>query len=447
MKDLFSQRNKSANYLSLGEENVRQTARLVIFQCFIVTSVMNLIFYHFDYAFLADLMVICSSIHLTCFLLLKKKMRLMPRMISYFAGNISVLLTSISMGFEAHIWLYFFPAVSIPILFFNTNEKTKRFILALVPCVCLCIAFAESHVADFDFTWVPHHKAPSSELFSLFVMVSALVLQITLICAFNSRQFRAQRFLENQKASLIQQEKMQALGTLASGISHEINNSLASLQLYFDLLERKLKESNPTDERIQNSAERISLIIKRIASIVLSLRIYAHGDSSSMDIVSLESAVADSTLLLKSKIAVNKTPIELIESENKLHVFCNHSHLLQILMSLLSNAIDATAGQDKPWIKIEAQKIESEILIRVVDSGTGIPKAILAKMFEPFFTTKPVGQGTGLGISIAQSLAQANGGKIYYEKFNGHTSFVLHLKSPHFSLDTDEEVDRGNATA
>ena len=99
----------------------------------------------------------------------------------------------------------------------------------------------------------------------------------------------------------------------------------------------------------------------------------------------------------------------------------------QVLLNLINNSFDAIQGQESAWIRIHGQSSGGKFILRVSDSGSGIPDEVVDKMMNPFFTTKPVGKGTGLGLSVARGLINEHGGELSYELFEGHTSFVIEL--------------------
>jgi C4-dicarboxylate-specific signal transduction histidine kinase len=100
----------------------------------------------------------------------------------------------------------------------------------------------------------------------------------------------------------------------------------------------------------------------------------------------------------------------------------------QVLMNLINNAADAVYDLTEKWIRLSWQQAEDTLVIRVMDSGRGIPPEILVKMMQPFFTTKELGKGTGLGLSISKAIVENHGGQLLYEEHSGHTSFKVELK-------------------
>jgi C4-dicarboxylate-specific signal transduction histidine kinase len=109
----------------------------------------------------------------------------------------------------------------------------------------------------------------------------------------------------------------------------------------------------------------------------------------------------------------------------------DENHLIQILINLVHNSLDALQGRESPTILVKAVDNGPRIELIVRDNGSGIPKANLAKIFDPFFTTKPVGQGMGMGLSLCFRMIQGMGGEVHVDSVEGsHTQFTLSLVKP-----------------
>ncbi len=249
------------------------------------------------------------------------------------------------------------------------------------------------------------------------------------------------RQLKQTQAQLIQNEKMTSLGQLVAGIAHEINNpvsfiysNLQPAQDYFcDLIEliSLYQKSYPEpEEEIIEFAEEIDLEFmqkdclkllesmqfgaERIQKIVLSLRNFSRLDESALKLVDIHEGIESTLLILQHRLegfnsnqpgGTNHQPIEVIKSYSVLpKVECFAGEINQVLMNILTNAIDAIEECDPPkkgQIRIETSLLEDErVMVAIADNGGGIDATVQSQIFDPFFTTKPVGQGTGLGLYI-----------------------------------------------
>lgn len=269
----------------------------------------------------------------------------------------------------------------------------------------------------------------------------------------------SKRLKENQQVQLqlLQSEKMAAIGQLAAGITHEINNpvgyvtsNLATLDNYlqniFEVLDahEKLEAAGVqnkaawseihTLKRQKNFAFLRSDIaeliaesrqgLARVAKIVSDLKNFARAESSDWLMADLHKEI-DATL-------------NIVWNELKYHctlhkeygaipaVYCIPSQINQVILNLLVNA--AQAIPEKGEITIRTGLAGDEVFIAIADTGTGIPPENLPRLFEPFFTTKPVGKGTGLGLSISYGIVQKHGGHIEVESTEGMgTTFTVWL--------------------
>jgi C4-dicarboxylate-specific signal transduction histidine kinase len=144
--------------------------------------------------------------------------------------------------------------------------------------------------------------------------------------------------------------------------------------------------------------------------------------------IDIKKVVTD-TLDLSRKFLENLgIRIEVDYPTQETQVICDPGQLTQVLMNLINNAADAIHGLSEKWIRLSWKQVKDNLVIRVMDSGRGIPPEILVKIMQPFFTTKELGRGAGLGLSISKAIVENHGGQLVYEEQSGHTSFRVELK-------------------
>ncbi len=247
--------------------------------------------------------------------------------------------------------------------------------------------------------------------------------------------------LKKTQAQLIQTEKMSSLGQLVAGVAHEINNPVnfingnitcakEYIQQLLELLQLYQKEYPDPPPVIQsaiaeNELEFLTLDLKklldsmtmgsqRIRDIVLSLRNFSRLDEASMKTVDIHSGIESTLLILQNRLKPKSDhpSIEIIKEYGQLPlVECYAGQLNQVLMNIITNAIDALEDvsvinqRDQPQIVIRTQVINSDwVAIEIADNGPGMSPFVQQRLFDPFFTTKPVGKGTGLGMSISYQI-------------------------------------------
>ncbi len=258
------------------------------------------------------------------------------------------------------------------------------------------------------------------------------------------------RNLKNNYTRLIQNEKMAALGQLVAGIAHEINNPvnfIAGNLVYAinytkDLLElvslyqyhyptpvAEIKAAIAEIELEFLTTDFLNLLnsmkfgTERIQEIVLSLRNFSRLDESEKKVVDIHEGIDSTLIILQSRLINQQTGQRITISKeygNLPLVECYAGLINQVFMNILANAIDAILESDDesklsfestsstlklPLIRIQTEVTDNQqVVIRIADNGTGIPKDIQKRLFDPFFTTKPVGKGTGLGLSISYQI-------------------------------------------
>jgi PAS domain S-box-containing protein len=256
--------------------------------------------------------------------------------------------------------------------------------------------------------------------------------QGVLICSI-IRDISARRALESQlEASRMQiasSARLSALGMMAGGIAHEINNPLGIIHAYASDLLEMVRESEVTAAAVERASTRIVETAKRIESIIKSLRHLAReGNTDPILPASLQELVEGILELSRERCRMNSIRLTCSPIDPDLRVACREVQIAQAILNLLQNAFDAVVENagDK-WIEISVEVAGNSVVVSVSDSGPGVPSNIRDRIMEPFFTTKPIGKGMGLGLSLAQSIAKQHGGELTFGEVEGHTCFSLTL--------------------
>ncbi|MEW6356625.1 MAG: PAS domain S-box protein [Planctomycetota bacterium] len=221
---------------------------------------------------------------------------------------------------------------------------------------------------------------------------------------------------------LIQSAKMAAVGTMISGIAHELNNPLAAISGYAHLL----SESDDLPEQARQDVGRITVQTARCAAIVENLLRFARREKAEKAATDLNEVLQNTVDLRRYEMRVND--VEVIE-EYEPHlesVHVNAHQLQQVFLNIISNAFDAIKerkGRGK--IIVRTHRNASAVVVQIEDDGGGIQH--LDRIFEPFFTTKDVGKGTGLGLSVAYGIVKEHGGAIQAENTAEGAIFTIRL--------------------
>ena len=240
--------------------------------------------------------------------------------------------------------------------------------------------------------------------------------------------------LRTAEAEVAQNEKLAAVGLLASGVAHEINNPLTGVLTFSHLLREKMPDGS-------REAEDMDLVIsetKRCASIVRRLLDFARQKKPEMKFTNLNAVIEDVARFIVRPAHLNDTAISFDLAADLPCLWVDEDQVKQVLMTLLVNAQHATEGGGSIRIRSRscpapmspepgAQAVEM-VEVSVIDTGCGIPEGDLQHVFEPFFTSKGVGKGTGLGLSVSHGIVKAHGGAIRVESAVGKGStFSIYL--------------------
>jgi len=271
--------------------------------------------------------------------------------------------------------------------------------------------------------------------------------------AANEELRAAYRDLQATQTQLVQREKMASVGRLVAGVAHELNNPIGFISSNVTTLEdfvRRLRgmlssyetAALPDAEQRRLAERRRELKVDyalayldrmidgiregadRTRKIVGDLRVFARAPDDVWQPTDLREVIESSLTLLGHLL---KDRIAVIQRYGELpHVPCVRSQIDQVFLNVLANAAQAIRGEGS--ITVETGREGPMAVVRIADSGPGIPPEILGRVFDPFFTTRPVGEGTGLGLSISYEIVKRHGGEIHAESpAGGGAAFTVRL--------------------
>jgi two-component system C4-dicarboxylate transport sensor histidine kinase DctB len=253
---------------------------------------------------------------------------------------------------------------------------------------------------------------------------------------------RAEGELRATQDELVQASKLAALGQMAAGITHELNQPLAALRSFSDNTRVLLERGDQA--AAHENLEAIASLTERMGKITNQLKLFvgrARPRSARAPVARalrnvlallqkrLQGVTVDVTMLDATRAAhTSREPFDVNAEHPEVVANCDDLRLEQVLINLLGNALDAVALTPAPRIAIDMDASETTLAITVRDNGPGIAADVLPRLFEPFFTTKEMGQGLGLGLAISSSIARDCGGSLVARNEpDGGAAFVLTL--------------------
>ncbi|RRC96691.1 ATP-binding protein [Amphritea balenae] len=215
---------------------------------------------------------------------------------------------------------------------------------------------------------------------------------------------------KNTQNQLIQTAKLAVIGQMSAGINHELNQPLTAIRSYADNAASFLKLGK--QEPVATNLEQISGLTERMAKIISPLKEFSRKTSGQTAPVSLKSVKDGAMSIMYGRLDKACARIEWPADLNQRFVMGDMLRLEQVVVNLISNALQAMENQPDKWIEVELNTAGDRICLSFRDHGPGIPQTELGKVFEPFYTTKKVGQGLGLGLSISHRIIESMKGRL-----------------------------------
>jgi signal transduction histidine kinase len=243
------------------------------------------------------------------------------------------------------------------------------------------------------------------------------------------------RQLRETQARLLQSEKLAAIGELVAGVAHELNNPLSGVILYAQLFQQRHGDENKDIQQIVTQAH-------RAASIVRSLLDFSRQRPPEQSPTHMNNLLRSTIEFMAYELRTHNVQVSLQLAQDLPVVMADPHQMQQVFVNLITNALQAMQlnGGQRLWVETAVTLPRSPVhrkktlpgppivQISFRDEGPGIPPELQTRVFDPFFTTKPVGQGTGLGLSVCHGIISEHGGEIWLESHSGYgTTFYLTL--------------------
>ena len=246
-----------------------------------------------------------------------------------------------------------------------------------------------------------------------------------------SERKKAEEALQRTNAQLVQAGKLAALGEIAAGMAHELNQPLTVIQACVHMLRETLSGYTPQEREI------LSLVIKvtrRMARIIDNMRAFARKEKPRLGSVSPSQPLEDALALFSEQLRLRGIKVERATQEGLPEILSDAGRLQEVFMNLLANArdaLEAKPGDQPKRLRISVSRRGNAVEYSIEDNGPGVGEEDRQRLFEPFFTTKPSGKGTGLGLSLSHGIINVLGGQISFAPVEtGGARFTVRIPLP-----------------
>ena len=258
-------------------------------------------------------------------------------------------------------------------------------------------------------------------------MLEKLGYQIELEKSLKEVKESKEAFME-QTAKMAHASQITALGDMAGGLAHEVNNSLQVIMVSTQQIQRELDKSSETSDQIKNKFQQTKLAIQKIKSVIDGLKYFSlQMDPEQKEDVPLKEIIDRTLNYTFELIKAHGITLKLTEIPD-VKIRCHAFQITHILFNLIKNADDALVNSSKErWIDISFEMKGECLFIKVKNGGEKIAKNDQGKLFQPFFSTKDINQGSGLSLSISRGIALDHRGDLSFDPTERFTTFVLKL--------------------
>lgn len=260
------------------------------------------------------------------------------------------------------------------------------------------------------------------------ILMAVMIPTVTIYELQRTQGEDLEQMVDERSQQLIIQSKMSALGEMAAGVAHEINNPLGVITGRAYQLRREITIKESIDpQRVEQALDQIETTAEKISKTIKSLRNFARDSRADAPRKSeLKDIIQETMGLCRERF--KHVGIEVIVDDiPEVQIDCRSVQISQVLLNILNNSFDALLKLKERWVKISFEESNEKITIYVTDSGGGIPEGLRNRLMQPFFTTKGDVKRTGLGLSISKEIISEHKGDFFYDDKSLNTRFVIHL--------------------
>lgn len=369
------------------------------------------------------------------FVLIEVTWPFLNRLQYYTLSRLGILISSNLLGFTVSVLLPgtgynrgFYVMVPLAFLLFSFEEKKFMALGILLPLILYPLSEYTEELIPVAMLGLSLAPEVSHLIFQFtgVIYVGLITLAFYFFARENEHVFQA---LEEQRARSFSSAKFAALGEMASGIAHEINNPLMAINVTSENLRYMLAQDKIPHDKAFEKLERITKTTERVGSIIHSMRNFSRDAASDPpQVESLQRIFGETLVFCQERFKNNGVDLRIYFPDSEVFLLCRPVQVSQVLLNLLNNSYDAIEELEEKWIEVDIKIDESRrVILGITDSGEGILEENQEKIFEPFFTTKPAGKGTGLGLSISRQIALDHKGDLRLEVESSNTRFELHF--------------------
>jgi PAS domain S-box-containing protein len=292
---------------------------------------------------------------------------------------------------------------------------------------------------DGETKWIHSRATVQKSCEGQIVGLEGILLDVT-----DSR--RVSDLLAEHQSKMAASARLSALGEMAAGVAHEVNNPLAIINLRLHQLLQIANRGPIEPEVARGIASSIEFTTHRIARIIKSLQAVAReSQDDPFEKVTLNAIFEETFELCHQRMLKKGIEISMEPFPENLSLECRRVQISQVLINLFNNAFDAVVDQKERFVRIAVRDLHGSVEISVSNSGPGIPIELREKIFQPFFTTKGVGKGMGLGLSISKGLIEGHRGELWLDHSSLYTRFVIVL--PKLQMNAQHPLQSGDNQA